>query len=285
MACDTPHFVHPDGYVRAIPVPCGRCPPCKKRRVNEWIFRLQNEHLNCFSAYFVTLTYAPDHITVTQNGFMTLVKKDVQLFIKRLRKNETGSQKSPIKYYAVGEYGDTFRRPHYHLIIFNIRDFDSVFKAWTLGVVEVSQLNNPRIAYTLKYMNKDRRVPEHSSDDRVPEFSLMSKRLGSSYFENPDVIRYHKDDIYNRLNVVRPDGVILQMPRYYRDNIFDEHEKRLQNEHISQLFAEREASQREAYERRYSSDNRPVGDYDEHVERMKIHRYNKFYGNQKLRDL
>lgn len=101
MKCDDPHIVTTSRGDR-VPVPCGRCPPCKQRRVNEWVFRLMQEDKNSVSAHFVTLTYDTRFVPISENGFMTLKKSDFQDFMKRLRFN-TGIQ--GIKYYAVGEYG------------------------------------------------------------------------------------------------------------------------------------------------------------------------------------
>ena len=44
-----------------------------------------------------------------------LVKRDLQLFFKRLRKI-TG----PFRYVACGEYGELRRRPHFHVALFGV---------------------------------------------------------------------------------------------------------------------------------------------------------------------
>ena len=103
MPCDTPYSVKPKGWLNAIDVPCGKCPNCKKRRVNEWVFRLQEEDKVSSTSYFITLTYDTVVVPISPNGFMTLKKRDLQLFWKRLRKAIGKGPK--IRYYAVGEYG------------------------------------------------------------------------------------------------------------------------------------------------------------------------------------
>ncbi len=68
--------------VGAIPFPCGQCLPCRinKRRVGTYWLMLELfcHDLSCF----VTLTYDDEHISENHS----LVKRDVQLFMKRLRK-------------------------------------------------------------------------------------------------------------------------------------------------------------------------------------------------------
>ena len=65
---------------------------------------------------------------------MTLVKKDIQDFLKRLRYHEKGYQswenpknnkiENPIRYLACGEYGTKGGRPHYHMALFNWKPND-----------------------------------------------------------------------------------------------------------------------------------------------------------------
>ena len=100
------------GYV---PFPCGKCPPCLRRRVSGWSFRLVKQGEQACSALFVTLTYDDEKVPKTASGLMTLQKSDLQKFFKRLRKKTH----EKISYYAVGEYGDKTQRPHYHIILFN----------------------------------------------------------------------------------------------------------------------------------------------------------------------
>ena len=79
------------------------------------------------SNLFITLTYKdsalpeneyidPETGAYEQSPVHTLRRRDVQLFLKRLRKN-SGQE---IRYYGCGEYGDETFRPHYHLILFGL---------------------------------------------------------------------------------------------------------------------------------------------------------------------
>lgn len=160
-----------------IHVPCGRCPECVSRRISAWSFRLMQEDKNSLSANFITLTYDTKHVPISRNGFMSLDKRDLQLFFKRLRKNQNTKgniYNTPIKYYAVGEYGGTTNRPHYHLILFNA-SIELIQESWQKGQVHYGTVSGASIGYTLKYMSKPSRIPMHKNDDRIPEFSLMSK--------------------------------------------------------------------------------------------------------------
>lgn len=155
-------------------VPCGKCANCRKRRVSAWSFRLLQEEKVSTSAHFITLTYDTATVPITRNGYMSLKKRDVQLFLKRLRKAHSGSASSGIKYYGVGEYGGKTKRPHYHIILFNI-DVELVQTAWKWGQIHYGNVCGASVGYTLKYMCKEKQIPMHCNDDRIPEFALMSK--------------------------------------------------------------------------------------------------------------
>lgn len=162
-------------------VPCGKCPSCMARRISGWSFRLIAESKNHDSCHFLTLTYDTSNVPITKNGFMCLSKCDLQLFFKRLRKIDKDND-GKFKYYAVGEYGGRYRRPHYHVIAFSA-DVQKVQLAWQLGSVHYGTVNGASVGYTLKYMSKRGVIPMHCNDDRIREFSLMSKGLGLCYLK------------------------------------------------------------------------------------------------------
>lgn len=204
-----------------IPVPCGKCPACLSRRVSGWSFRLIQEDKHAESSHFITLTYDTSHVHITRNGFMSLCKRDLQLFFKRLRKNHSGNGTSGIKYYAVGEYGGRTRRPHYHIILFNSK-VELIQPSWQKGQVHYGQVSGASVGYTLKYMTKPKKW-QHKNDDREPEFSIMSKGLGASYLTEK-MVEWHKADLEQRM-YCNIDGKKIAMPRYYKNKIYDERER------------------------------------------------------------
>jgi len=52
----------------------------------------------------------------------------------------------------------------------------------------------------------------------------MSKGLGKLYLTDK-MIKWHKDDLENRMYVPIKDGKKIAMPRYYKDKIYNEREK------------------------------------------------------------
>lgn len=252
MICDSPFYVLPNkAAVEKIPVPCGKCPTCKARRVNTWVFRLMQEAKVSASAHFVTLTYDSRFVPISENGFLTLRKQDLQDYWKRLRKLCPGVK---VKYYVAGEYGSKNRRPHYHAIVFNVPDAKMFYDAWSLngvpfGSVHVGQVSSDSVAYTMKYIDKATFQTMHSRDDRLPEFSLMSKGLGKSYLSDA-VVAYHKADI-SRMYVTKLSGHKVPMPRYYRNKIFTEAEMRQQVGIIQSVAAASETTARRNHQLKY----------------------------------
>lgn len=228
------------------PLPCGKCPYCLSRRANNWVFRTMQHAKVAQSSLWVTLTY--EQPNMTEKNFMTLSKKSLQNFFKRLRKLYPPTQE--IKYYACGEYGSKTQRPHYHAIIFNC-DKEEIEKAWKGTFISVSQqtgeistvingdvyfdvLNENTAMYTAKYINKPHKIPAFKGDDRLKEFQLFSKKLGLNYL-TPQTIKFHQEDI-SRLYVT-VQGHKKALPRYFRLKIYDE-EQRLKQAELAQAQSE-----------------------------------------------
>lgn len=215
-------------------VPCGKCDACLSNKRKEWYVRCWYELKEAQNAWFVTLTYDDEHL-VWSDGIPTLSKVDVQLFIKRLRK----SLGTKLKYYAVGEYGEHFERPHYHILFFNLlNDLAATQKlleeAWKvksptgekvpIGLIHVGVVEPASINYCLKYI-----IQDYKDDlNREKPFSLMSKRppIGSYYFESEKLVKWHKNDINRSFCMI--EGVKYPMPRIYREKIYDGGERQFQ---------------------------------------------------------
>lgn len=228
-----------------VAVPCAKCYECTARRVSGWSFRIMKELERSSSAYFITLTYDPDHCPVTSSNLMTLNKIDYQVTIRELRRLNP----EPLKYYTCGEYGTKSWRPHYHAIIFNLDlqlligkklanlstknpdlyldgTFPFLSPFWPHGQLTIGKVSEASVGYTLKYISKPKRVPLHQRDDRIPEFSLMSKKLGSNYLST-EMREWHESDLLNRCYTPLKDGKKIALPRYYKEKIYSQSDREL----------------------------------------------------------
>lgn len=305
MACNSPIIIENHKEYEYIPVPCGKCAECRKRKVDEWVFRMSEEDKVASSSHFVTLTYNTQCVPITPNGYMTLDKEDLQKFFKRLRKN-TGYEK--IKYYAVGEYGEKNQRPHYHAIVFNCPTAVSYSDAWSLtkkawlkrydpklkngrpydpypgltdsdkivlGDVHIGQTTGPSIAYTVKYLDKKRRTTKHSREDFAREFSVMSRGLGKNYISD-ETKKYHREHP-DQLYLTMPGGKKIAMPKYYRNQIWPVDEMEL--ERSEQLRSVHQAAMEKQKEdtKKAIKNGIPYSEYKRQkvdASEYKFHRYN-----------
>lgn len=171
-------------------VGCGQCLHCRINRGREWQHRIMLESRQHKECCFVTLTY--DDIYVP--SCLSLRRRDLQLFFKRLRKRYAPEK---FRYYAVGEYGDTDGRPHYHVAFFGIDLWLPCFideyyewgrngtrnvklKDWRCGHANLGFLNEDSAGYiggyVVKGLTKDDSYSSKVLKGRPPEFSCMSNR-------------------------------------------------------------------------------------------------------------
>lgn len=93
---------------------CGSCEQCQNEKSNNWLVRNTYESKRWDKISFVTLTYA-------ETPYI-LLKKDLQNFIKRLRRHIDYRGGEKLRYFAAGEYGLLNGRPHFHILIYNWND-------------------------------------------------------------------------------------------------------------------------------------------------------------------
>jgi len=219
-----------------ISLPCGNCPGCKMERCRQWAMRCLHESRLHRSNFFVTLTY--DNANLPDLG--CLVKRDLVLFMKRLR-NARGPG---VRFYGCGEYGELNKRPHYHVLLFNVdfpdRKFHSLGKRkgelyyvsvelaeiWGKGGVLLGDVTFDSACYVAGYIHKKvngRLSDEHYSvldgDGRIhvrpPEFTNMSRNpgIGAGWYHKHKGTTYAHDSVVVNGRLVRP-------PRFY-DSMFD----------------------------------------------------------------
>lgn len=195
MVCKSPIIVRNPHYVddlmlygsadKWVRVPCGRCSACRVQRTRVWAERIMSESFYHENNVFVTLTYDDDHVPRLPNGQLTLVKKDLQDFWKRLRRDlEYYEEGRKFRYYACGEYGDQTSRPHYHAICFGLGldDLHYFEDNWKFGFVKLGGLTYDSARYVAGYVQKKLygKAASEYGDSQQP-FSTMSKGIGKTF--------------------------------------------------------------------------------------------------------
>lgn len=158
---------------------CGQCMPCRFNRRRVWTARLLLEARLKEPNYFVGLTYRDEDLPA--DGLVS--KRALQLFFKRLRR------RASCRYFAVGEYGGKFGRPHYHALVFGLSEAVpssggfgirhrkacdcALCASWGFGHVHVGEVTPESCSYVAGYVEKGKlkELPR-------PEFTLMSRRPG-----------------------------------------------------------------------------------------------------------
>lgn len=175
MNCLHPIRLRPDSKML---IPCRRCMACRIQHTREWAVRLMHELEYHSKACFTTLTYDNDHLPEAGG----LVKKDLQLFFKRLRRRDMS-----FRYFACGEYGGLFKRPHYHIIFFG-QDFKKrgdpvLLEAWNYGFNSTGTVTYDSCRYVAGYCIDKLTGPMALEvyGDREPPFQLQSKGLGREW--------------------------------------------------------------------------------------------------------
>lgn len=202
------------GLVDQLQLPCSKCLFCQKKYSSQWAVRCVLESTHYKNNCFITLTYNNESIDKQES----LVKRDYQLFIKRLRKY-LDQYDIKIKYFIAGEYGDVSGRPHYHLLVFGWKPHDMKFKAksvkgsilyysnfvqemWGKGFVDIGDdLDVNTVRYVCKYMQKLKKLKPNC----IPSFVAMSKGIAKRDF---------KLEIYDN-NGIYLNGVKYSVPRYF----------------------------------------------------------------------
>lgn len=157
---------------------CQKCMPCRFNTRRKKTTRILLEQQSHEKTSFVTLTYEDEFLPRLANGDPTLSIRDYQLFLKSLRRRLPPRS---LRYYLVGEYGETTQRPHYHAALFGIgRDQAEIVQAsWGKGFTHVGDLEKESAQYIAGYVTKKMTSPfDPRLNGRYPEFARSSNRGG-----------------------------------------------------------------------------------------------------------
>lgn len=218
-------------------VGCGDCIGCRLEYSRQWAVRGVHEASLHEENCFITLTFDDDHLPFNQSLDVVVFQK----FMKRLRKAV-----GPVRFFHCGEYGERFRRPHYHAILFGfdfpdkvlytIRNSNRIFtsallsRLWPFGFATVGAVTFESIAYVARYVVKKvngahatvRDVTGLSHYEKLdastgevfslkPEYVTMSRNpgIGAGWFG-----KFQSDVFPHDYVVVR--GRKMKPPKYYK---------------------------------------------------------------------
>lgn len=222
-----------------ITLPCGKCLGCRKRRAQDWALRCALELSQHQDASWVTLTYADDSLPPS------LSSDHLAGYLKRLRARldyrdgDSGARRALLRFFAAGEYGERTHRPHYHVILFGVRQNDeAAIKSWPYGYVQSDQLTPAAIKYVVGYATKKLGVADRAREmvdpdtgevlEWQPPFFRMSRR--------PGIGSHARNYVHSwRSYAIAPGGARAAVPRYLHQAWL----KQATEDQVEELRAER----------------------------------------------
>lgn len=268
-------MIAPDGHTyRYVLCKCGQCIGCRLDASREWATRCELEFKAYeeiygrenarWSTWFVTLTYDDDHLPLGSALEPTAVISDISDFMKELRVYADRDDKAlyglpdrflnskfsgidpeylpqGLRFYATSDYGKKYKRPHYHMILFGLKqslydrkkntgDLEYFFtnecgdpvyhsrylrKIWNKGFVDVGFFDWKTAAYTARYVvSKHKGVDSNYYDKHgiEAEVSRQSNRpgIGAIYYY------LHENDIWKNDCICLSGGRKCPIPRYFK---------------------------------------------------------------------
>jgi len=237
-------------------LPCGQCVGCRLERSRQWAVRMMNEADLHSDNFFITLTFDDEHLLKRDNP-LSLDKKEFQDFMKRLRRRISDpndkffipsfsellpkDERNYVRFFMCGEYGELFKRPHYHAVLFGI-DFpdkqlhkikdgmryytsDFIRELWPYGFNVITDVTFDTCAYVARYIMKKHLgqdawknyfdyIDEETGEligHRIPEYTTMSRRsgIGKLWLDK------YLQDVYPRDKIFMRNRGFMKPPKYY----------------------------------------------------------------------
>lgn len=247
----------PDNRLRSVPIPCGNCMECRKKRRNEWQVRLSEEIQENKNAKFVTLTFSDEKLKKYEEKVKEGIKGyerenaavsiAVRKFLERWRKSEGKS----VKHCLVTELGHkNTERIHLHGFIWTDKTNDFIARTWRYGNISIgnqkyyvkhikggrhgqvivkegsgteSYVNEKSVNYITKYINKI-----DTQHMYYKPKMYISNGIGKAYITSSAAKYNAYKGKATWEKYTRKDGSKLGLPKYYREKLYtDEQRERL----------------------------------------------------------
>lgn len=238
-----------------VDLKCRNCIGCRGDRARDVSLRASHEAMMVSASCFLTLTYDRGHLPIITSTLSaegqrqalerpatvmpyggSLRRRDVELFMKRLRDYLHRHYGVRVRGYLVGEYGERSSRPHYHALLWGF-DFGHdrvpagksqgghpmwssklLDELWTHGFCRINEMGQEVAQYAAKYALKSlgakhelRRLVDGRIVEVEPPFDSLphGKALGLPWLER------FWTDVFPRGVVVLRGGVQLPAPLAY----------------------------------------------------------------------
>lgn len=276
--CLEPQYIYNKYLNKHQFVSCGKCPSCQSHRADQLKMRLMLEARAWKYVIFFTLTYNDKYlpyidvpgtlnaeflgeefddelkesleecaplVNVFNGNVPCPSKRDIQLFIKKIRKNVADHEKVAenrfLRYFVASEYGPTGLRPHYHGLLFTNSEFMAkmfyqiIDKAWSykdphkgtyesFGFIRAEFSRGNSAAYCAAYCTVNAHLPRLLRHKIFRPFQLYSKcpPLGSHVLKSEQIKAIFNSGL-TKFTCEKPDtGETVSLPlwRYLENCLF-----------------------------------------------------------------
>ena len=221
-----------DKRTLVVPVGCGKCMECVKKKGREWQVRLLEDIRHNKNGKFVTFTFSNESIAELAGEIKGLEGYELdneiatlgmRRFLERWRKK----YKKSVRHWMVTELGHQgTENIHMHGIIWTNESSETIDEIWKYGYTWIGDekrkgyVNEATVNYITKYITK--------TDMKHKEYKpkvLTSPGIGKGYIDRPDSKnnKYKKGETNEAYR--NRQGYKMALPIYYRNKIYTEEEK------------------------------------------------------------
>lgn len=227
-----------DPRVMFVPIGCGMCMECMRKKANEWKIRLQEDIRHNAGAKFITLTLSNESYAslvdiihskksdvegyALDNAVATIA---VRRFLERWRKKH----KKSLRHWLVTELGHNgTENIHLHGLIWT-NDLDLVEKIWQYGYIwkgkkKGGKLINYVSAKTINYISKYVTKVDKKHKYYKPVI-LTSAGIGAGYTKTPNFKKNRYQNGSTKETYTTRTGHEVSLPIYYRNKAYTEEER------------------------------------------------------------
>lgn len=221
-----------DKRTALLPIGCGECSMCRKRKRREWLVRLSEDIKHNRNGKFVTLTFSDESLnklrvkgrTAWESDNLTATKA-VRMFLERWRKKYGKS----LRHWLITELGtNNTERIHLHGIVWT-NEIESLASLWKYGYVWrgkrkfgkiINYVSGRTAGYITKYITKI-----DIAHRGYRPIILCSPGIGRSYTNSIDYAMNKYNSNGTRDYYTLNNGKRIALPIYWRNKRYTDEEK------------------------------------------------------------
>lgn len=241
-----------DQRVRWVPIACGNCMECRKKKSREWQARLLEDIKEHKNGIFITLTFSDqsiaeltDIINKEQIDKETgeVFKRNIKgyqldnliatIAMRRFNERWRKKYKKAIRHWMVTELGHNgTQNIHLHGIMWTelnkLEAYKEIEEIWKYGHIWPREkqdrintyVNEKTVTYTTKYVSK---LDQHHKNYK--SIILTSAGIGSNYLKGYEWKQNKFNNTNTNTGYRTKTGHIISLPIYWRNKIYTENER------------------------------------------------------------